>query len=145
MTLFHLREGKTLDVVMDELQQKFNYYNDTQFSIFFPGSEGPSKMSKLMDELRGNISDIAGYKVTRVEDYEKGIAKNADGTTEKLTLPVSNVLKFFLGEDIMISIRPSGTEPKCKFYYGTNAKDKEEVKTLPSKLHEDLLKKIGLK
>lgn len=145
MTLFHLREGKTLDVVMDELQQKFNYYNDTQFSIFFPGSEGPSKMSKLMDDLRGNISDIAGYKVTRVEDYEKGIAKNADGTIEKLTLPVSNVLKFFLGEDMMISIRPSGTEPKCKFYYGVNAKDKEEVKTLPSKLHEDLLKKIGLK
>ena len=144
MTLFHKRNGKTLDIVMDELQQKFNYYNDTQFSIFFKGAAGPSRMDKLMNDLRGDIKVIAGFKVTRVEDYENSVAKNSDGTEELITLPKSNVLKFFLGDDITISIRPSGTEPKCKFYYGVNAKNKEEVKSLPKKLHDSLLEQLGI-
>lgn len=144
MALYHLRNGKTLDVVMDELQQKFNYYNDTQFSIAFKGAEGPAKMAKLLNDLRDGVEEIAGYKVTRLEDYEASVAKNADGSVEKLTLPKSNVLKFFMGEDMTIAVRPSGTEPKCKFYYGVNAKDKEEVKSLPRKLHDALLQKLGL-
>ena len=144
MTLFYKLQGKTLDIVLDELEQKFNYYNDVQFSIFFKGADGPSKMENLMNALRGDIKEIAGHKITRVEDYENSIAKNEDGTKEKITLPKSNVLKFYLGEDITISVRPSGTEPKCKFYYGVNAKNKEVVKELPNKLHSDLLKKVGL-
>lgn len=142
MTLYYLRHHKTLDIVMEELQQKFNYYHDTQFSIFFAGAEGPEKMNKLMNSLRGPINDIAGYKVTRVEDYKKGIARNADGSEEKLDLPKSDVLKFYMGENKIICVRPSGTEPKCKFYYGVNDTDKELVEKLPETLHKSLLEKV---
>ena len=144
MTLFHLKNGKTLDMVMEELQSKFNYYNDKQFSIFFKGAEGPAKMEHLMQTLRNGLDELAGYKVTRIEDYELSEAKNADGSKEKISLPKSNVLKYYFGEDIILSIRPSGTEPKCKFYYGTNDKDKELVKTLPDKLHSALLAKLNM-
>lgn len=144
MTLFYLRHGKTLDIVKDELEQKFNYYHDTQFSIAFKGAEGPAKMDKLMEDLRKGITSIAGFKVTRIEDYENSVATNEDGTKEVLTLPKSNVLKFYMGEDKIICVRPSGTEPKCKFYYGVNDKDKELVKDLPATLHKDLLKILGI-
>jgi len=142
MTLFYLRQNKTLGEVFEELQQKFHYYNDKQFSIFFAGPTGLAKMNKLMSDLRQGIESIGDYKVTRVEDYLSGVAKNIDGTSEKLTLPKSDVLKFYLGEDKQICIRPSGTEPKCKFYYGINDKNKEIVEDLPEKLHQSLLKQV---
>lgn len=144
MTLYHLRNGKRLDQVMDDLQKQFGYYNDTQYSIEFKGPLGLSNMQKLMKMLHDSpLKEIAGYKVIRVEDYLKQVSTTIEGKKEEITLPQSDVIKFFLENEATVTVRPSGTEPKCKFYYGTVGKMPEEVADLPKKLHEFILKVIG--
>lgn len=145
MAVYYHNLGLCLDEVMDQLQDKFGYYNDTQFSIQFPGQTGLANMKKLMNELHTNpLKEIGGYKVVRVEDYLTLKATNFDGTVEIIDLPNSDVIKFILENENTIAVRPSGTEPKCKFYYGICGKSKEEVENIPTKLHEALLKKLGL-
>ena len=76
-----------------------------------------------MKSLRdSHPTEFAGVKVKTTDDYQTQVATHQDGSTEKLTLPVSNVLKYWLADGTWIAVRPSGTEPKIKFYIGTNGK-----------------------
>ena len=87
------------------------------------------KIDKLMADLRSNPPmEIAGRKVRLFKDFKLKTELNCETkVVTKLTLPVSNVLQFILEDDTYITARPSGTEPKIKFYFGVNDKDKEKV------------------
>lgn len=119
---FYRHQGKTLYDGLQDLYKEYGYFAEKTVSQDFPGIKGGEEMSTLMTKFREEEpAEFANVKVTRTEDYLTGIAKLADGSQEKLTLPKSNVLKFILADGTWIAIRPSGTEPKIKYYVGTQA------------------------
>ncbi len=143
MALYYDRLGKPLDVVWDELQQRFGYHLDIAYSIEFKGSTGQQAMDNLMDGLhKAPLKELSGVKVTRVEDYNKQEAYEA-GKVEKINLPKSNVVKLFFENGNTITVRPSGTEPKVKFYIGMKSKTKLD-KSQADKLYEELKKALNI-
>ena len=143
MALYYDRLGKPLDVVWDELQQRFGYHLDIAYSIEFKGSTGQQAMDNLMDGLhKAPLKELSGVKVIRVEDYNKQEAYEA-GKVEKINLPKSNVVKLFFENGNTITVRPSGTEPKVKFYIGMKSKTKLD-KSQADKLYEELKKALNI-
>ena len=143
MALYYDRLGKPLDVVWDELQQRFGYHLDIAYSIEFKGSTGQQAMDNLMDGLhKAPLKELSGVKVIRVEDYNKQEAYEAD-KVEKINLPKSNVVKLFFENGNTITVRPSGTEPKVKFYIGMKSKTKLD-KSQADKLYEELKKALNI-
>ncbi|MCR4562793.1 MAG: phospho-sugar mutase [Bacilli bacterium] len=145
MALWYHLKGITLDVAIDNLQKRFGYHYDIQKALKFEGSAGFGRMMKLMEDLHTNPpKEILGLKVVRVEDYIKLEAVNADGSKEKLVLPKSEVVKLFLEDGSWIAVRPSGTEPKCKFYVEVVSKAQEGLDKKADDLAESLKKSLGL-
>ncbi|MBQ6595703.1 MAG: phospho-sugar mutase [Clostridia bacterium] len=108
--------NKTLVDAIDLLYEKYGYYGDKVASFVLPGKDGLEKMAYVMKTLRDNApTEFAGEKVVAVRDYQKS-ERVADGKTEVLTLPKSNVLYYELESGAWICVRPSGTEPKIKLY-----------------------------
>ena len=143
MALYYDRLGKPLDVVWDELQQRFGYHLDIAYSIEFKGSTGQQAMDNLMDGLhKAPLKELSGVKVIRVEDYNKQETYEA-GKVEKISLPKSNVVKLFFENGNTITVRPSGTEPKVKFYIGMKSKTKLD-KSAADKLYEELKKALKI-
>lgn len=132
MAAFYMKQKMTLSGVLDELYDKYGYYKNTTLSYAFNGSEGLQKMKNIMHKLRNNPpKDISGFNILKIADYENSILKNTQNSDEqKINLPKSNVLAFFLDESNCVIIRPSGTEPKIKAYItavGKNLVDAFEV------------------
>ena len=143
MALFYDKQGKPLDVVWDELQQRFGYHLDIAYSIEFKGSTGQQAMDNLMDSMhKAPLKELSGVKVVRVEDYYKQEAYEGN-KVEKITLPKSNVVKLFFESGNTITVRPSGTEPKVKFYIGMKSKNKID-KAQADKLYEELKKALNI-
>lgn len=143
MALFYDKQGKPLDVVWDELQQRFGYHLDIAYSIEFKGSTGQQAMDDLMDSMhKAPLKELSGVKVVRVEDYYKQEACEGN-KVEKITLPKSNVVKLFFENGNTITVRPSGTEPKVKFYIGMKSKNKID-KVQADKLYEELKKALKI-
>ena len=143
MALFYDKQGKPLDVVWDELQQRFGYHLDIAYSIEFKGSTGQQAMDNLMDAMhKAPLKELSGVKVVRVEDYYKQEAYEGN-KVEKITLPKSNVVKLFFDNGNTITVRPSGTEPKVKFYIGMKSKNKID-KAQADKLYEELKKALNI-
>ena len=143
MALYYDKLGKPLDVVWDELQQRFGYHLDIAYSIEFTGSSGQQAMKGLMNGLHNSpLKELEGVKVVRVEDYLKQVATE-NGKTEEITLPKSDVVKLFFENESTITVRPSGTEPKVKFYIGMKSKEKL-VKAQTDSLYESLKKALHI-
>jgi phosphoglucomutase len=124
MATYYAQQGKTLLDALESLFQQYGYYKEKLVSKEFPGKSGQEKMQQLLDAYRNNpLTEIAGVEVKCIEDYLTSTATFSDGTTAVLDLPKENVLKYILQDNSWIAIRPSGTEPKCKFYIGTTAHD----------------------
>ncbi len=121
------KEGKNILDAMDELYSTYGYYLAYVQSIELTGADAMEKAAKMMADLRQAVPEtIGGARVTGVCDYKTSIARNLiDGTQTEIRLPKSNVLEFLLGESGSVIARPSGTEPKVKFYYTAVGKDKE--------------------
>ena len=138
MALYHYLNGKTLDMVWDELGKRFGYVEDKCFSKAFEGSSGNQQMKDLMNNLRKNpFISLCGHKVIKVEDYLKS-TRIYNGKDEKINLPKSDVIKLFFDDETTIAVRPSGTEPKVKFYFGLTDKDPNNLSPRLNKLHEEL-------
>ena len=147
MTLFHLRNGCDLGKAFDDLQKRFGYHLATMKDMYFEGMEGASTMKRIMDALHEKpCAVIAGEPVAIVEDYLSDIRTFADGRKkEKIVgLPASDVLKFFLEDGSTICIRPSGTEPKVKFYIEVVG-EKATLREKAEALYEGFLKDAGIK
>ncbi len=143
MALYYDKLGKPLDVVWDELQQRFGYHLDIAYSIEFKGSSGQQAMDNLMDILHTSpLKELNGVKVTRVEDYLKQEATES-GIIEKIELPKSNVVKLFFENGNTITVRPSGTEPKVKFYIGMRSEHKLDESSA-KELYESLKQALNI-
>lgn len=117
---YYKTQGKTLWDAMVDMYEKYGYYKDEVKSISLSGIEGLAKIQSIMETLRENTpKEIAGMPVVSARDYKKDVI--VDMKTGKSTptgLPSSNVLYYDLTDDAWLCVRPSGTEPKIKFYYG---------------------------
>lgn len=128
-TQYYHSKGKTLFDVLQELYQRHGTYLETQTSLTLAGAEGSARIAEIMSNLRKSpLKEVAGYEVIAWEDYKQSIILSGEDTYE-LDFPVSDVLKMKLSDGSWIAVRPSGTEPKCKFYYcikGDNSTDTKE-------------------
>ena len=117
---YYKKRGKTLWDAMIDMYEKYGYYKDDVISITHKGLEGLEKIKSTMEGLRANPPvQFGDYEVTAVRDYEKDTIKNLRTGEEGTTgLPKSNVLYFELTSDAWLCVRPSGTEPKIKIYFG---------------------------
>ena len=125
MAAWYKGQGKNLGEALDDLYAQYGFYFNKVDSYTFPGSDGMAKMAALMETLRTELPiAIAGRPVTGHTDYEAG-KRYEDGEGETPTgLPASNVMAFRLGKEGSLVARPSGTEPKLKFYYSLRAADR---------------------
>lgn len=119
------KQGKTLYDMMLEMYEKYGYYKETQYAITLKGIDGSKQIAAIMDKLRANPPKTFGsLDVVRVRDYENDkVVELASGKTYATGLPKSNVLYFDLTNDSWCCARPSGTEPKIKFYMGVKGTD----------------------
>lgn len=117
---FYKKQGKNLYDGLQELFEKYGYFAEKTISLTFDGIEGAQEIKDLMAKFRQELpTDFAGYKVIAAEDYQASSRQDAAGNVTAINLPRSNVLKYFLEDGTWIAVRPSGTEPKIKFYIGT--------------------------
>ena len=119
MALYWRKHGKSLLDRLNELFMQYGYFCEKTINKVFPGAEGVGIMQNMMKKLRTSaLKDIAGVKVVTIRDIENSCAYNpaAPEKKETVALPVSNVLQYYLEDGTIISVRPSGTEPKIKFY-----------------------------
>ncbi len=119
---YYKSKGMTLYDGIQALYARYGYFAEKTVGVDFEGVQGPTEMAALMTKFREHQPQaFADVAITEVEDYKAQSAKRADGTVEKIDMPVSDVLKYILADGTWIAIRPSGTEPKVKFYVGTSA------------------------
>ena len=112
---------------LQELFEKFGYFIESSKSFSFPGLDGMQKMKEIMDKFKStNLKEIGGYKTVSKMDLNVGTIEFADGSVKDAGLPKTNVIKYDLGNDEWVCIRPSGTEPKIKVYVSTCEKTQAE-------------------
>lgn len=127
MTSFYKHQGLSLLDVYEKIQQKFGYYAEGQYSYYAYGMEGKEKIQSIMDYLRNqNIQEIAGEKVCIKEDY-LSLEKIENNKKSHLDYEKSNVLRYLFEDESFVAIRPSGTEPKIKYYFALSGKSHQEA------------------
>lgn len=134
------KEGKTLWDMMLEMYEKYGYFKETQYTITLKGVDGARQIAEIMDKLRKNPPKAFGdLKVLRFRDYEEDrIVDMETGSVTGTGLPKSNVLYFELPDNFWCCARPSGTEPKIKFYMGVKGSSLADAEDKVAKLTEDL-------
>ena len=120
MTAFYANQGKSLYEMLIEIYHKYGYYKEDLLSLTKQGKSGAEEIAAMMVNYRNNPpKEINGQKVLLMKDIQAGISYNFEkNTQESIVLPKSNVLQFFTADGSKITVRPSGTEPKIKFYFG---------------------------
>lgn len=120
MTAFYANQGKSLYQMLLEIYHEYGFYKEDLLSLTKQGKSGAEEIAAMMVNYRNNPpKEIGGQKVILMKDIQAGIAYHLDkGTQETIALPKSNVLQFFTADGSKITVRPSGTEPKIKFYFG---------------------------
>ena len=132
-------EGKTLYDGLQALYEKYGYFLEKTISVTVQGLEGPAKIKALLDGLRKEVpSNFGGIKVSVAQDFAVNQQVDAEGVVSEIGLPTSNVLKYILEDGSWIAVRPSGTEPKIKFYMGVKSTSQEEAEEKLAKFQKDL-------
>ncbi|MBU5250753.1 phospho-sugar mutase [Lysinibacillus capsici] len=140
MAAYYETQGHTLLDQLDNLYKEYGYHNEALLSQQFEGKNGQTEMQVMLQRLRDNMpKKIVNLTVLRTEDYLVGQAVLANGTIEGLTLPKENVVKLILEDGSWIAIRPSGTEPKCKFYIGVVGETAEHTQQKLEQVKEAVL------
>ena len=141
---YYKTQGKTLWDAMIEMYEQFGYYKDAIQSVTMKGIEGLQKIQEIMNSLRQNPpAEFAGHKVVAVRDYKADSISDVEtGAVKPTGLPNSQVLYYELTVDAWVCVRPSGTEPKVKFYYGvkgTSLADADEKSDIMGKAVLDMV------
>lgn len=137
---YYKKQGLTLCEQMERMYEKYGYFREELHSITLKGADGLKKTEEIMERLRSTTPEtIGGQRVVAVRDYRSGRRTEATtGVEEKLSLPKSDVLYFEL-EKGWCCVRPSGTEPKIKFYWGVRGETAEEAEELLRSAGESLI------
>ena len=142
---YYKQKNMTLWDAMQEMYKKYGYYREKQFSITLKGAEGAQKIKEMMENMRkASPQEIAGQKVLSIGDYEKQVIYSKETGEETPTnLPKSNVLYYELENDTWCCVRPSGTEPKIKFYMGVKGSSLEDAEAKLEELENEIKKKVS--
>ncbi|MBG9785505.1 phospho-sugar mutase [Shouchella lehensis] len=128
LALHYKQKGLTVYEALQQVFEKYGFYKEGLESLTLKGKEGVEKIAGIMTSLRENPPEsMAGLSINKIEDYERGLSLSPENQkTTPIDLPSSNVLKYFLEQDAWFCVRPSGTEPKVKFYFGVKGESLEE-------------------
>ena len=126
---------------MLDMYEKYGYYKDAVKSIGLSGIEGLAKIQAIMENLRQNTpTEVGGYKVLSARDYKLDTIKDMEtGEVKPTGLPASNVLYYDMNDGAWICVRPSGTEPKIKFYYGIKGESLDDAEAKAAALGEAVM------
>ncbi|MGG3855411.1 phospho-sugar mutase [Caldifermentibacillus hisashii] len=141
---YYKAQGKSLYDALMEIFEKYGYYKEALSSLTLKGKDGAEQIANILEEFRSNPpKEIAGIRVTAVEDYKASIRKQlSNGKLNPISLPKSNVLKYFLEDGSWFCVRPSGTEPKCKFYFAVKGSSLNESEQLVNNLQQAVMEKV---
>ena len=133
---YYMTQGKTLWDAMTDMYEKYGYYLDKVKALEFAGLDGAEKIQNMLKSLRENPpKEIGGLKVLKSRDYQNDtITDLTTGETVPTGLPSSNVLYYELENNAWLCVRPSGTEPKIKFYYGVKGSSMEDAEAIGDKI-----------
>ena len=137
---YYRSQGITLWDQMNNIYEKYGYYKEDQVSIVLEGSEGAAKIKEMMTDMRNkDVKQIGNYKVLTFKDIDRDYIKDmVTGEESKTGLPKSNVLYYALENNAWCCVRPSGTEPKIKLYFGVKGNCEkcaiEELENLKSEM-----------
>lgn len=127
MALYHFHQGKTLGQALEDLFVEYGYFLDRQFSLSLTGLQGEQFLLTLMEQLRKTpFKPLGNNKVAMFQDFQIQESKDSLGQQKSIALPKANVVKFTFEDGCSIIVRPSGTEPKCKFYFSIQGKNHED-------------------
>ena len=141
VTAFYKNKGWSLWEQMIKIYEKYGYYREGQVSIVLKGADGAEEIKNKMAKMRSNPpTELAGLNVLEVRDYQEHVIKKADGEVSETDLPTSNVLYYELSNNSWCCVRPSGTEPKIKFYMGVKGSTMQDAENQLAVLSEAMKK-----
>ncbi len=150
MTAWAIDQGKSLFDILLDIYQKYGLYHEALKSVVKKGMSGAEEIQEMMKQFRENPpKNLAGSEVKSIVDYQLGVKRNMrSGSSENLTIPQSNVLQYETQDGTKVSVRPSGTEPKIKFYFSVKSDTEwsdydSALEKLKNKVHK-LLVDLGL-
>lgn len=136
-TAYYKSKGLSLWDQMIKIYEKYGYYKEGQISIVLKGADGAAEIKNKMSKMRANPpKELAGLDVLEVRDYQEHIVKKSNGEIFKTDLPTSNVLYYELSNNSWCCVRPSGTEPKIKFYMGVKGSTMQDAENQLAVLSE---------
>ncbi|MGF2712881.1 phospho-sugar mutase [Bacillus mycoides] len=141
---YYKSQGKTLYDGLLEVFKKYGFFREDLVSLTLKGKDGAEQIQKMMATFRGNPpKEVAGLTVVAVEDYKESIITTLqDGNKEEIHLPKSNVLKYQLADGSWFCLRPSGTEPKIKFYFGVQDDSLQNSEQKLFTIKEDIMNRL---
>ena len=140
-TAFYKNKGWSLWEQMIKIYEKYGYYREGQVSIVLKGADGAEEIKNKMAKMRSNPpTELAGLSVLEVRDYQEHVIKKADGEVSETDLPTSNVLYYELSNNSWCCVRPSGTEPKIKFYMGVKGSTMQDAENQLAVMSEAMKK-----
>lgn len=136
---YYRSRGLTLADGIDEIYKEYGYFAEKTISVTLSGVDGAAEIKKIMDKFRENgPKQFNNTDIVLLEDFQKQTATKNDGTISNLITPPSNVLKYTLADDSWIAVRPSGTEPKIKFYIATVGNDLADAETKIANIEKEI-------
>ena len=141
---YYKLQGKTLFDALQDIYKEFGYYLEGLESLTLKGIQGGEKIKAIMDAFRSQPPEtVANIAVSTIEDYKTGKRTQCNIKEETaINLPTSNVLKYILGDGSWFCLRPSGTEPKIKFYFGVKASSSQDASEKLNSIKQDVMKRI---
>ena len=141
---YYRANNETLWDQMNNIYKKYGFYKEDQVSIVLEGAEGAEKIKEMMTEMRNkDVENIGNYKVLTFKDVDNDYVKDmVSGAKSKTGLPKSNVLYYQLENNAWCCVRPSGTEPKIKLYFGVKGKDEEDATNSLENLKDAMVKLV---
>ncbi|KXU06022.1 Phosphoglucomutase [Streptococcus gallolyticus] len=135
---YYRSRGLTLADGIEEIYKEYGYFAEKTISVTLSGVDGAAEIKKIMDKFRDNApAQFNATDIVKTEDFLAQTATSANGV-EKLTTPPSNVLKYTLADDSWIAVRPSGTEPKIKFYIATVGTDLADAEAKIANIEKEI-------
>jgi len=142
---YYKKKGLTMYQGLLEIFKEYGYYKEGLQSLTLKGKEGAEQIQSILQSFRTNPpTEVAGKKIVAIEDYKSSERQDvAAGTKEKINLPGSNVLKYILDDQSWFCVRPSGTEPKAKFYFGVKGETLEQSEKELAALEAGVMDKVN--
>ena len=135
---YYRSRGLTLADGIEEIYKEYGYFAEKTISVTLSGVDGAAEIKKIMDKFRDNApAQFNSTDIVKTEDFLAQTATSAAGV-EKLTTPPSNVLKYTLADDSWLAVRPSGTEPKIKFYIATVGSDLADAEAKIANIEKEI-------